>query len=42
MKKIIVTNENEIYENYINLIVKNISEGFSLNNYIFISEKRII
>ena len=40
-EKIIVTNENEIYENYINLIVKNISEGFILNNYIFISEREL-
>lgn len=40
-KDFIITNENEIFENKINLIVKNISSGFSINNYIVISEKEI-
>jgi len=37
-KNIIITNENEIYNNKINLIIKQISEGFNYNNLIVISE----
>lgn len=38
---ILVTNEDEIHSDYINIIVKNISEGFTYSNYVFISEKEI-
>lgn len=37
--KIIFTNENNIYDNKINIIVKNINQGFEYNNFIVISEK---
>ena len=35
---IVVTNENEIYENKINLIIKKIKNGFIYNNYVVIGE----
>ena len=37
----IVTNEDEIYENKINLIIKNINDGFIYNNYVVIGEKEM-
>ncbi len=37
----ILTNENEIFENKINVIIKKIDEGFIFNNYIVISEKEL-
>ena len=37
----IITNESEIFKNKINLIVKNIEEGFIFNNYVVLSEKEI-
>lgn len=40
-KNFIITNENEIYEDKINLIIKKIRKGFSYNNYIIISENEI-
>ena len=36
---IIITNESEIFDNKINLIIKNISMGFNYDKYIVISEK---
>ena len=38
---IIVTNENEIFKNKINLIIKKINNGFIYNNYVVISESLI-
>lgn len=38
---LLVTNENEIFSQKINLIVKNISEGYLFNNYVIISEKEL-
>jgi len=38
---IIYTNENEIYEGKINLIVKKINTGFEINNYIVITPKEL-
>jgi len=38
---IVITNENEIFNNKINLIIKNIINGFSYEKYIVISEKEI-
>lgn len=38
---LIFTNENEIQSNYVNVIVKKISEGFTYDNYIFLSEREI-
>jgi transcription-repair coupling factor (superfamily II helicase) len=38
---IIFTNENQIVENKINIIIKNISEGFIYDKYIYISENNI-
>jgi len=40
-KNIVITNEDEIYEDKINLIIKKIRRGFRYNNYIFISEDEI-
>ena len=40
-KNIVITNENEIFNNKINLIIKKIRKGFSYNNYIIISENEI-
>lgn len=40
-KKVIVTNEEEIFENNINFIVKKISHGFIFKNYIFISSNEL-
>ena len=40
-KNIVITNEEEIYEDKINLIIKKIRRGFRYNNYIFISEDEI-
>ncbi|MBP3461657.1 MAG: transcription-repair coupling factor [Bacilli bacterium] len=40
-KNFIITNENEIYDDKINLIIKKIRKGFSYNNYIIISENEI-
>ena len=37
----IITNENEIFDNKINIIIKNINKGFIFNNYIFISETEL-
>ena len=37
----VFTNEQEIFENKINLIIKRISEGFIYNNYVVISEKEL-
>ena len=37
----VFTNESEIFDNKINLIVKNISSGFIFENYVVISEKEI-
>jgi len=38
---LIFTNENEIFENKVNFIIKKINEGFCLNNYIFLTEKEL-
>lgn len=38
---LIVTNDKEIHSDYVNLIIKNIAEGFIYRNYIFISEREI-
>jgi UDP-N-acetylmuramyl tripeptide synthase len=38
---LVITNEDDIHEGYVNLIIKNISEGFTYLNYIFISEREI-
>ncbi len=38
---IVFTNEEEIIENKINIIIKNITSGFSYDKYIFISENEI-
>lgn len=38
---IIFTNEKEIFDNKINIIIKNINSGFSIDKYIFISEKEL-
>ena len=35
---IVITNENEIYDNKINLIIKKIKNGFIYNNYVVIGE----
>ncbi|MDD3453256.1 MAG: transcription-repair coupling factor [Bacilli bacterium] len=40
-KNIFITNENEILENKINLIIKKITSGFVYNNYIVISESEL-
>ena len=40
-KNLVYTNENEIYENKINLIVKNINQGFETNEYIVITNKEL-
>lgn len=40
-KNIIITNDEEIYNNKINLIIKKIKRGFYYNNYIIISEDEI-
>ncbi|MEG2322137.1 MAG: transcription-repair coupling factor [Bacilli bacterium] len=37
----IFTNPNNIYENKINIIIKNINEGFIINDFVVISEKEI-
>ena len=37
----IITNEHEIFENKINLIIKSIESGFIFNNYVVISEQEI-
>lgn len=37
-ENIVVTNENEIYDNKINLIIKNIRNGYIFNDYIVVSE----
>ena len=37
----VVTNENEIYDNKINLIIKQIQEGFIFDKYVILSEKEI-
>lgn len=36
-----ITNENQIFPNQINLIIKDIGEGFIYENYVFISEREI-
>lgn len=38
---IIFTNENEIFDNKINVIVKNIYSGYIINKYVVISEKEL-
>lgn len=38
---LVVTNEREIHDEYVNVIIKNITEGFTYSNYIFISEREI-
>ena len=38
---VVITNENEIYKNKINLIIKKINNGFIYNNYVVISENII-
>ena len=38
---LVFTNENEIFDNKVNLIVKNISQGFILNDTVFLSENEI-
>lgn len=40
-KNFIVTNENEIFDLKINLIIKNIESGFIFKNYVVISEKEL-
>ena len=40
-KDIVFTNQNEIYINKANLIVKKVSEGFCLKNYIVLTEKEL-
>ena len=40
-KEIYVTDEENILENKINVINKNICNGFIINNYVFISEKEL-
>lgn len=40
-KKIVVTNNNEIFKNKINLIIKNIQFGFILGEFVVISEREI-
>ena len=41
INNIIFTNEDEIFENKVNIIIKNISEGFIYGNYVYISENEI-
>jgi len=38
---IVFTNENEIIENQVNIIIKNINEGFIYDKYVYISENEI-
>ncbi len=38
---LVITNENDIYLKYVNIIIKSISEGFTYLNYTFISEREI-
>lgn len=40
-ENLFITNENEIYPNKINLIIKDINEGFIYDNYMVISEREI-
>ena len=40
-KSIVVSNENDIIENKINLIIKNIDSGYIINDYVVISENEI-
>lgn len=40
-KNIVLTNENEIFDNKINLIIKKINQGFNYDNYYIISENEI-
>lgn len=40
-EKVIITNENEIYPDYVNLVIKKMSQGFILNNYVVITEKEL-
>lgn len=40
-KNIVITNESEIINNKINLIIKNIQKGFIFNDYVIISEKEL-
>lgn len=40
-ERVIVTNENEIYPDYVNLIIKKMSQGFILDSYVFITEKEL-
>ena len=40
-KDIVITNECQIYNNRINLIIKNIENGFIYNNYVVISDKEL-
>ena len=42
LKNIVVTNENEIFDNKINLIVKSIANGFIFNNLVVISSNQIL
>ncbi len=37
----VITNENEIFNNKINLIVKNIQDGYIFNDYVVVGEKNI-
>ena len=41
-KNYVITNEKEIKENKVNLIVKNISNGFIYNNLVVLSEKELL
>ena len=38
---LIFTNENEIFDNKINVIIKNISNGYIIDSYVIVSEKEI-
>ena len=38
---LIFTNENEIFDNKINVIIKNISNGYIIDSYVIVSEKEL-
>lgn len=40
-KNIVFTNQNEIYQNKANMIVKRVSEAFNIDNYIVLTEKEL-
>ena len=38
----IITNENQIFDKKVNIIIQKLNNGFRINNYLFISEKELI